>query len=155
MNRRKCPAGLSEIFTRTHRFPNGRHQRPVTALSVRWLRCARKTAQSPPAAEVSDRACCGLRTAAGNMPSRMDPSRGTFIVLDGTEGSGKSTQARLLHERLTRELGPDAVLLVRDPGTTRIGEQVRSLLLNPDHAEMNMRCEMLLYMAARAQMMAE
>lgn len=85
----------------------------------------------------------------------MDPSRGSFIVLDGTEGSGKSTQARLLHERLARELGPDSVLLVRDPGTTRIGERVRALLLDPDHAEMNMRCEMLLYMAARAQMMAE
>jgi dTMP kinase len=85
----------------------------------------------------------------------MHPSRGTFIVLDGTEGSGKSTQARMLHDHLAQNLGPDAVLLVRDPGTTRIGEQVRSLLLNPDHAEMNMRCEMLLYMAARAQMMAE
>jgi dTMP kinase len=47
------------------------------------------------------------------------------------------------------------VLLVRDPGTTRIGEQIRAILLNPDHAEMAMRCEMLLYMAARAQMMAE
>jgi len=80
---------------------------------------------------------------------------GTFIVLDGTEGSGKSTQARMLHERLARERGADAVLLVRDPGTTRIGEQVRSLLLNPDHTEMNMRSEMLLYMAARAQMMAQ
>jgi dTMP kinase len=85
----------------------------------------------------------------------MDPSRGTFIVLDGTEGSGKSTQARMLHERLAQSLGPENVLPVRDPGTTRIGEQVRSLLLNPDHAEMNMRCEMLLYMAARAQMMAQ
>ena len=85
----------------------------------------------------------------------MDPSRGSFIVLDGTEGSGKSTQSRLLCERLARELGGEAVLHVRDPGTTRIGEQVRVLLLNPDHAEMNMRCEMLLYMAARAQMMAE
>lgn len=85
----------------------------------------------------------------------MTHSRGTFIVLDGTEGSGKSTQARLLQERLIRDQGPDKVLLVRDPGTTRIGEQVRAILLNPDHAEMNMRCEMLLYMAARAQMMAE
>jgi dTMP kinase len=85
----------------------------------------------------------------------MDPSRGTFIVLDGTEGSGKSTQARMLRDRLAQDLGADRVLLVRDPGTTRIGEQVRNLLLDPDHAEMNMRCEMLLYMAARAQMMAE
>jgi dTMP kinase len=82
-------------------------------------------------------------------------SKGTFIVLDGTEGSGKSTQARLLRERLARDMGAGDVLLVRDPGTTRIGEQVRAILLNPDHAEMNMRSEMLLYMAARAQMMAE
>jgi dTMP kinase len=85
----------------------------------------------------------------------MAPPRGTFIVLDGTEGSGKSTQARMLHDRVAREFGAEKVLLVRDPGTTRIGEQVRALLLNPDHAEMNMRAEMLLYMAARAQMMAE
>jgi dTMP kinase len=78
---------------------------------------------------------------------------GTFLVLDGTEGSGKSTQAKLLEQRL---MAMDrAVLLVRDPGTTRIGEQIRSILLDPDHAEMGMRCEMLLYMAARAQMMAQ
>jgi dTMP kinase len=80
---------------------------------------------------------------------------GIFIVLDGTEGSGKSTQARLLHDRLARLRGADAVLLVRDPGTTRIGEQIRSMLLDPANAEMSMRCEMLLYMAARAQMVAE
>src|SRR2546423_1602911 len=47
------------------------------------------------------------------------------------------------------------VLAVRDPGSTRIGEQVRAILLNPDHVEMGMRCEMLLYMAARAQMMRQ
>lgn len=76
-----------------------------------------------------------------------------FIVLDGPEGCGKSTQARLLAEHL-QSLGRD-VLLVRDPGTTRIGERIRAILLDPDHGEMNMRCEMLLYMAARAQMLAE
>lgn len=87
---------------------------------------------------------------------------GKFIVFDGTEGCGKSTQARLLQARLAREVdgpggggGAPEVMLVRDPGTTRVGEQVRAILLNPDHAEMNMRCEMLLYMAARAQMMSE
>ena len=82
---------------------------------------------------------------------------GKFIIFDGTEGCGKSTQARLLQERLVREggLAAPAVELVRDPGTTRIGEQVRAILLNPDNGEMAMRCEMLLYMAARAQMMAE
>jgi dTMP kinase len=85
----------------------------------------------------------------------MAAHKGTFIVLDGTEGSGKSTQARMLCDRFARDYGPDSVLLVRDPGTTRIGEQVRAILLDPAHAEMNMRAEMLLYMAARAQMMAQ
>ena len=85
----------------------------------------------------------------------MQSHQGIFIVLDGTEGSGKSTQARMLHERFSRDFGPDNVLLVRDPGTTRIGEQVRAILLDPAHGEMSMRTEMLLYMAARAQMMAQ
>jgi len=78
---------------------------------------------------------------------------GIFIVMDGTEGCGKSTQSRLLAARLA-ELGRD-VVHVRDPGTTRIGEQIRTLLLDPANTEMAMRTEMLLYMSARAQMMAE
>jgi dTMP kinase len=77
----------------------------------------------------------------------------SFIVFDGPEGAGKSTQIQLLRQRF--EQAGQTVLLVRDPGATRLGEQIRALLLNPDHAEMAMRCEMLLYMAARAQMMAE
>ena len=77
----------------------------------------------------------------------------SFIVLDGPEGCGKSTQGQLLLAHL-KKAGQDAIL-VRDPGTTPIGEQIRALLLNPNNAEMNMRCEMLLYMAARAQMMAD
>ena len=78
---------------------------------------------------------------------------GQFIVFDGGEGCGKTTQTRLLQTAMER--AGRRVLLVRDPGTTRIGEMVRSILLDPDHDEMAMRCEMLLYMAARAQMMAE
>lgn len=74
-------------------------------------------------------------------------------MLEGIEGCGKSTQARTLAARLeTLGLG---VLAVRDPGTTRIGEQVRSILLDVANQEMGMRCEMLLYMAARAQMMGQ
>jgi dTMP kinase len=87
--------------------------------------------------------------------------RGKFIVFDGTEGSGKSTQAELLRARLAA-IGPAAgglpaedVLVVRDPGTTRIGEKVRGILLDPENDEMGMRCEMLLYMSARAQMMKQ
>jgi dTMP kinase len=76
-----------------------------------------------------------------------------FIVFDGNEGCGKSTQAKLLKQYL-ESIGK-SVLLVRDPGTTRVGELIRSILLNPEHAELSMRTEMLLYMAARAQMMKE
>jgi dTMP kinase len=82
-----------------------------------------------------------------------DRLKGTFICFDGGEGCGKSTQILRLRDRLAT-LGLD-VLAVRDPGSTRIGEEIRHILLNPDHLEMGMRCEMLLYMAARAQMMHE
>ncbi|HSI34061.1 MAG: dTMP kinase [Phycisphaerae bacterium] len=78
---------------------------------------------------------------------------GLFIVLDGSEGCGKSTQSKRLAARI--EGVGRQVLHVRDPGTTAVGEKVRAILLDPAHAEMGMRCEMLLYMAARAQMMAE
>jgi dTMP kinase len=83
----------------------------------------------------------------------MDHLRKKFIVFDGNEGCGKSTQARLVHEDLEKAGVPSK--LVYDPGTTRIGELVRRILLDPSNTEMGMRCEMLLYMAARAQMMKE
>jgi dTMP kinase len=76
-----------------------------------------------------------------------------FIVFDGPEGCGKTTQTHLLKTRLEQQ--GSKVALFRDPGSTRIGERIRQILLNPDHQEMAMRCEMLLYMAARAQMMRE
>jgi dTMP kinase len=79
--------------------------------------------------------------------------RGKFIVFDGPDGCGKSTQARLLGQAL--EQRGLLTMLVRDPGTTRIGEKIRAILLDPVHSEMGMRCEMLLYMAARAQMMSQ
>src|SRR5688500_11521585 len=79
--------------------------------------------------------------------------RGKLIVFDGGEGCGKSTQARLLRAKLESDGLP--VLAVHDPGATRIGEMVRAILLNPENDDMGMRCEMLLYMASRAQMMVE
>jgi dTMP kinase len=78
---------------------------------------------------------------------------GKFLVVDGPEGSGKSTQTHLLHSRLLSS-NVD-VLLLRDPGSTRIGEQIRQILLNPENTDMSMRCEMLLYMASRAQLISE
>jgi dTMP kinase len=83
----------------------------------------------------------------------MQKIQGKFIVFDGGEGCGKSTQAQLLKQVF--EASGSRVLLVRDPGTTTIGELIRAILLNPENDQMSMRCEMLLYMAARAQMMKE
>lgn len=78
---------------------------------------------------------------------------GLFVTLEGPEGAGKSTQGRLLVEDL-RRAGRE-VLHVREPGGTPIGEQIRALLLDPRHAEMAARTEMLLFAAARAQLVAE
>jgi dTMP kinase len=76
-----------------------------------------------------------------------------FIVFDGPDGSGKSTQfARFVRE--CRDAGL-TVCEVREPGGTDIGEQIRRVLLDPDNHEMSVRCEMLLYMASRAQLVEQ
>ena len=78
---------------------------------------------------------------------------GKFIVLDGPDGCGKSTQVRLLAEAL-EQAGIDTISL-RDPGGTKIGEQIRQILLRNDNQAMSVRCESLLYMASRAQLYEE
>lgn len=78
---------------------------------------------------------------------------GRFIVFEGPDGSGKSTQFRRLIE-LCRAQGL-TVCEVREPGGTAIGERIRDILLDPIHAEMSLRCEMLLYMASRAQLVEQ
>lgn len=79
--------------------------------------------------------------------------QGRFLVLDGPDGSGKSTQFDRLVQFVT-SLG-QPVCQVREPGGTAIGEQIRRVLLNADNHEMDVRCEMLLYMASRAQLVAQ
>lgn len=83
----------------------------------------------------------------------MPSVRGTFITLEGVDGSGKSTQASLLVERL-REQRREVVAL-REPGGTPISEKIRALLLDPENAEMADECELLLYEASRAQLVRE
>lgn len=83
----------------------------------------------------------------------MPSARGTFITLEGVDGSGKSTQASLLVERLRQE-GREVVAL-REPGGTPISEKIRALLLDPENAEMAGECELLLYEASRAQLVRE
>jgi len=76
-----------------------------------------------------------------------------FFSIDGGDGTGKSTQAALLCEWL-RGLGHD-VVACRDPGSTPLGEAVRGLLLDRHDLSIDRRSEMLLYMAARAQLVEE
>jgi len=74
---------------------------------------------------------------------------GSFIVFDGPDGSGKSTQLK----RFVALCAENHVPLheVREPGGTAVGEQIRKILLDPA-SEMSLKCEMLLYMASRAQL---
>ena len=78
---------------------------------------------------------------------------GKFIVLDGLDGCGKSTQANMLIQWLEKQ-GVGTVRF-RDPGNTDIGEKIREILLNPEHCLMSTETEVLLYMAARAQLWTE
>lgn len=75
---------------------------------------------------------------------------GLFVSFEGPEGSGKSTQIRLLYEALRER----AVLVTctREPGGTAIGEQIRSVLHDVRNTAMSPRAEVLLYSAARAQL---
>jgi len=77
---------------------------------------------------------------------------GRLVVFEGPDGSGKSTQFRRLVSAC--EAAGVTVCEVREPGGTAIGEEIRRILLHTKD-EMNLRCEMLLYMASRAQLVEE
>ena len=76
-----------------------------------------------------------------------------FITFEGSDGSGKSTQIRLLEDYL-RKSGQD-VQLTREPGGTDIGERIRQVLLDMEHEKMHARTETLLFNAARAQLIEQ
>lgn len=80
-------------------------------------------------------------------------SKGLFVTFEGIDGSGKSTQANALL-RKAQEEGFNAVLF-REPGGTRISEQIRQILLSTKHSEMDPLTEVMLYSAARAQLTVE
>src|SRR3989338_2255774 len=79
--------------------------------------------------------------------------KGKFITFEGSEGSGKSTQAMLVYQHLKRQRKP--VLFIREPGGVKISEAIRNILLNVENKSMTDEAEMLLYMAARAQLVGE
>lgn len=79
--------------------------------------------------------------------------RGKFVTFEGCEGSGKSTQLRLLSEYLSSS-GVDFIL-TREPGGSKISEEIRKIILNGKNVEMCDECEALLYAAARIQHLRE
>ncbi len=78
---------------------------------------------------------------------------GKFVVFDGPDGSGKSTQIREVM-RAARDTGL-TVCDVREPGGTVVSERIRQVLLDSTLPEMVVRCELMLYMASRAQLVGE
>jgi len=76
-----------------------------------------------------------------------------FITFEGPDGSGKTTQIRLLTAAL--QARGRAVIATREPGGTHIGNMIRSILLDPAHGAMSPRAEALLFNAARAQLVDE
>lgn len=80
--------------------------------------------------------------------------KGYFLALEGPDGSGKSTIARLLEKEL-EEKYKIKIVLTREPGGTEIGEDIRAILLSTANMEMANRTEALLYAASRAQHVEE
>ena len=78
-----------------------------------------------------------------------------FISFEGMDGCGKSTQARLLAEHLRALYGDEKIILTREPGGTKIGEEIRAVIHSLKHDNMASTTEFLLYNAARAQIVSE
>ena len=78
---------------------------------------------------------------------------GVFVTFEGGDGAGKSTQIRFL-ARLLEDAGREVVRL-REPGGTAVGEALRAVVLDPAHEAMSDRAELLIYEAARAQIVDE
>ena len=87
------------------------------------------------------------------MDSNADSTPGIFLTLEGDDGVGKSTQADLLASWLEQQ--GRTVLRVHEPGGTRLGEKIRALLLDKEDDAMAPLAELLLFEAARAQVMDE
>lgn len=79
--------------------------------------------------------------------------KGLFITFEGPDGSGKTTVSTSVVERLQKEGYP--VQYTREPGGSKIAEEIRDVILNPENTEMDARCEALLYAASRRQHLVE
>ena len=76
-----------------------------------------------------------------------------FVTFEGCEGVGKSTQVKLLREYLERTGQP--AVYIREPGSTKISEQIRDVIANPENTEMTDITEAMLFAASRAQLVRE
>lgn len=81
-------------------------------------------------------------------------TKGFFMTLEGPEGSGKTTVAKLLVERLEKEV-EKSIVLTREPGGIAIAEKIRDVILDVSHTMMDARTEALLYAASRRQHLVE
>jgi dTMP kinase len=88
-----------------------------------------------------------------SQPTRPRPHPGLFLALEGPDGGGKSTQAARVADWLRGE-GFD-VVSCRDPGSTKLGDRLRRIVLDRDSPHPSIRAEMLIYMASRAQLVDE
>lgn len=106
-----------------------------------------------PAQPVSEREGFDAQGAPVGGQLEGDSPRGVFVTFEGGDGVGKSTHIRYVANEL-RRAGREVVCL-REPGGTGIGESLRAMVLDPDNGEISSEAELLMYEAARAQLVRE
>lgn len=99
--------------------------------------------------------CAGSDTQGAPVGGQLEGNspRGVFVTFEGGDGVGKSTHIRYVANEL--RLAGREVVCLREPGGTGIGESLRAMVLNPDNGEISSEAELLMYEAARAQLVRE
>lgn len=106
-----------------------------------------------PAQSVSEREGYDAQGAPASGRPEGDSPRGVFVTFEGGDGVGKSTHIRYVANEL--RLAGREVVCLREPGGTGIGESLRAMVLDPDNGEISSEAELLMYEAARAQLVRE
>ncbi|MDO5801560.1 MAG: dTMP kinase [Coriobacteriia bacterium] len=99
--------------------------------------------------------CAGSDTQGAPVGGQLEGNspRGVFVTFEGGDGVGKSTHIRYVANEL--RLAGREVVCLREPGGTGIGESLRAMVLDPDNGEISSEAELLIYEAARAQLVRE